>query len=107
MVGSMVKGIYGNLAGILDGSWIVGTKGGMTMMIAVAAAVRCMVNFLSLRRVRWLDYLLGHFFLRLQEDWTIPCPMICVSIVIHVVQRSVLFLAPTSPPARVATSGWW
>jgi hypothetical protein len=38
MVDSMVKGIYGSLAGTLNGSRSVGTKGGMMKMTVMVVA---------------------------------------------------------------------
>jgi hypothetical protein len=38
VVGNMAKGIYGNWTGTLNGSWSVGTKGGMKMMIVIVVA---------------------------------------------------------------------
>jgi hypothetical protein len=35
VVGNMAKGIYGNWMGTLNGSWSVGMKSGMKMMIAI------------------------------------------------------------------------
>jgi hypothetical protein len=64
-----------------------------------------MVNFFGQRWVQRLVLRLGHLFLGLQKYWTISCPVIRISFVIHVVQRSILASPPTSPPAYVATSG--
>jgi hypothetical protein len=38
MVGSMAKGICGNLIGTLNGSWSVGMKDDMRIMIKMAGA---------------------------------------------------------------------
>jgi hypothetical protein len=43
--------------------------------------------------------LLGHFLPGLQEDGTIPYPVICISLVIYAIQRSIL--ASTSPSSSV------
>jgi hypothetical protein len=68
-----------------------------------------MVNFFGRRGVggggQRLVLLFTHFLLGFQEDWTISCSMVCVSLVIHVVQRSILALASASPSVRVAASG--
>jgi hypothetical protein len=50
------------------------------------------------------DFASGSFFLGFHEDWTIPCCMICGSLVIHAVQRSILALTSALPSARVAAS---
>jgi hypothetical protein len=48
--------------------------------------------------------LLGHFLPGLQEYGTIPCPAICISLAIHVIQRSILTLTSASSSVLVATS---
>jgi hypothetical protein len=46
----------------------------------------------------------GSFFLGLQEDGTISCHMIYISLVVHALQMFVLASATASPSVRVAAS---
>jgi hypothetical protein len=63
-----------------------------------------MVDLFGQGRILFLVLLLGHFLLVIYEDGTIPCPMICISLMIHATHRSVLASTPASPLARVAAS---
>jgi hypothetical protein len=63
-----------------------------------------MVDFFSGGRIMWLVLLLDHFFLGLQKDGTIPCPMIWISLVIHAIQRYLLASTPALPSICVAAT---
>jgi hypothetical protein len=65
----------------------------------------CVVNFFGRGWIRRLALLLGHLFLGFQEIWIISCPVVCISLVIHAIQGSILGSAPTSTTACVAASG--
>jgi hypothetical protein len=51
-----------------------------------------------------LILLLCHLFLGFMKDGTIPCPVICISLMIHAIQRSILKSTPASPSVYIATS---
>jgi hypothetical protein len=52
-----------------------------------------------------MGMLLSYHLLRFQENWTIPCLMIYVSLMEHAIKRFFLISAPASALAGVATSG--
>jgi hypothetical protein len=62
-------------------------------------SVGCVVNFFGCGRIWLLVLLLAHFLFGLEEDGTITCPMVYISLMEHVVERSVL----VSPPALAST----
>jgi hypothetical protein len=66
--------------------------------------VGCVVDFSGGGSFLWLILRLGHFLFGLKEDRTIPCPMICTSLLIHAIQRSILDSTPASPSVHVVAS---
>jgi hypothetical protein len=58
--------------------------------------VRCVVDFFGCGCIWLLVLLLVHFLFGLEEDRTIPRLMVYVSLVEHVIQRSILVSPPTS-----------
>jgi hypothetical protein len=67
--------------------------------------VRCMVNFFGLGRIQQLILLLGHFFLGFSKNGAITCSVVCLSLMVHAIERSILAPASASHLARVAASG--
>jgi hypothetical protein len=65
--------------------------------------VRCVVDFFNGGLVLWLIMLLGHLLFGLKKDGTISCPVICIPLVIHTIQRSILNSASASPSFCVPT----
>jgi hypothetical protein len=66
--------------------------------------VGCVVDFFGGGLVLWLILLLGHLLFRLKKDRTIPFPMICIPIMIHAIERSILNSTSASPIVCVASS---
>jgi hypothetical protein len=66
--------------------------------------MRCVIDFFDRGRVRRQVLLLGHLFLRLKKHWIISCPVVCISFVIHTIQRSILASPSASSPTCVTTS---
>jgi hypothetical protein len=58
--------------------------------------VGCVVNFFGSGCIWLLALLLVNFLYGLQEDGTIPHPMVCISLVEHAIKRSILVSTPTS-----------
>jgi hypothetical protein len=58
-----------------------------------------MVDFFVYGGIQWLIELLSHFFLGLQEDGTIPCLMVYISLMQHAIHMYILVSTPTSPSA--------
>jgi hypothetical protein len=59
--------------------------------------VWCVVDFFDQRWIQRLALIFCHLFFGFWENWAISCPMIRISLMIHIIQRSVLALPPTSP----------
>jgi hypothetical protein len=51
-----------------------------------------------------LVLLFGHFLLGLTKDGAFPCPMICISLIVHAIHMYVLALTLAPPSVRVAVS---
>jgi hypothetical protein len=103
MVGNMGKGMCGNSTGTLARSWSVDAMCGMGPMIAMAGT-NAMCDWPLLTKVGSVTVSVSGSFLGFQKNWTVPCPMICISLMKHAVQMPILASASASPLACVAAS---
>jgi hypothetical protein len=66
--------------------------------------VGCVIDFFDGGLALRLILLLSHLLFGFKEDRVVPCLVICISLVKHVIYRSIMKLTPPSPSVCIAAS---